>query len=348
MVNKELEITMINKVAIDLCGYSLEYAMGKQYNTIFKFADETTLKPKDDFVKKTISTGEIQEMPSHTVLLKANKTHIPVADSAAPLKNKKGDVIGCVVVFRDVTKEREIDKAKTEFVSLASHQLRTPLTSIKWYAEMLLDGDAGKLTKEQKRFTREIYIGNQRMVDLVNALLNVSRIELGTFTVEPELLSIESIAISLIHEVQSQIKAKKIKFSKKIDKNLPKIKSDPKLLRMVFQNILSNAIKYTPKNGKVSMEIIKQKTDILIKVSDSGYGIPEDQKDKIFTKLFRADNIRAMDTEGTGLGLYIIKSIINDMGGKIWFESKENKGTIFYVTIPLKGVEQKKGTKTLS
>jgi len=243
---------------------------------------------------------------------------------------------GAVAIFRDMTKEREIDQAKTEFVSLASHQLRTPLSTVSWYSEMLLTGDVGKLNEGQKKYLEEIYRGNQRMVELVNALLNVSRIELGTFVVEPKLTNIVKLTQSVIEEQKPQINQKKLKFNEQYVDNLPKLNVDPKLLRMVVQNILSNAVKYTPEGGKIELAIsLVDKKNIQIKISDTGYGIPKNQQDKIFTKLFRADNVREKDTEGTGLGLYIVKSIIEHSGGKVWFESTENKGTTFFVTLPL-------------
>ncbi|MEK7606607.1 MAG: ATP-binding protein, partial [Patescibacteria group bacterium] len=178
------------------------------------------------------------------------------------------------------------------------------------------------------------------------------------------------------YERKPQIKVKALKLSQKYADNLPKLNADPKLLRMVFQNLLSNSVKYTPEKGKAGIEISLQSSSlrgavatkqsqgseiaalplvarndkgaILIKVSDTGYGIPKNQQDKIFTKLFRADNVREQDTEGTGLGLYIVKSIIGHSGGKIWFESEENKGTTFYVTLPLAGMKKKEGTKALA
>jgi PAS domain S-box-containing protein len=266
----------------------------------------------------------------------------------SPVLDEKGNEIFLVGIERDITKEKEVDRAKTEFVSLASHQLRTPLTSINWYAEMLLSGDAGKLTDDQQQFIDEIYRGNKRMVDLVNALLNVSRIELGTFSVEPKSVNIAEIANSVLEELKPQIQEKQMNVAVKYDKNTPTIKADPQLTRIIFQNLLSNAVKYTPAKGKIALNITKDKKDLFIKVTDSGYGIPKAQQAKIFTKLFRADNIQKKDVEGNGLGLYIVKSIIEHSGGKIWFESEENKGATFFVTLPLTGMRKRKGTKGLS
>jgi two-component system sensor histidine kinase VicK len=287
-------------------------------------------------------------MPANTILVKKDGEKIAVGDSAAPIKNQSGRVIGCVIVFRDTTREREIDTAKNEFVSLASHQLRTPLTAINWYLEMLSSGDAGKINNEQKKYIKEIYNGSKRMVALVNALLNTSRIDLGTFAIEPELVDFKDIAESILLELAPDVTRKKMKIEKYYDKNLPKIKADPKLIRIIFQNLLSNAVKYTQEGGKIELKIDKDKKNINIEVSDNGYGIPAKQQEKIFSKLFRADNAREKETDGTGLGLYIIKSILEKTDGKIWFKSKENKGTSFYVTIPLIGMKRKEGIKGLS
>ena len=266
-----------------------------------------------------------------------NRTAFPLSIMVTPvILNKK--VIGTIKVFRDITNERLIDKAKTEFVSLASHQLRTPLSTVNWYAEMLLAGDVGELNGKQKKYLEEVYHSNQRMVELVNALLDVSRLELGTFTMEPKPTNITELTRDVIDEQKPQINEKEINFSFSSEK-ISLINADPKLLRMVVQNLLSNSVKYTPNRGKIELSIsLFNEKNVLLKIIDTGYGIPKNQHNKIFEKLFRADNVRNKDTDGTGLGLYIVKSIVENSGGKIWFESpKENKGTTFYVTLPIKG-----------
>ena len=184
--------------------------------------------------------------------------------------------------------------------------------------------------------------------ELVNALLNVSRLELGTFIIEPEVVDITGLANSVIDELKPQIEEKKLKFTKDYDKNLAKIKLDPKLIRIVFQNLLSNAVKYTCAKGKVNLEIRKSKSHVNIIVSDSGIGVPKKQQAKLFTKLFRADNVQEVDADGTGLGLYIIKSILEASGGDISFESTPGKGSIFTIQLPLSGMQSKTGTRSLS
>ena len=174
------------------------------------------------------------------------------------------------------------------------------------------------------------------MIGLVNALLSVSRMDLGTFILEPEPIDIVLLIENVVEEQKFAIKEKNIQLSLDFGQNIPIIQADPKLFSMVVQNLLSNAVKYTPVKGKIKISLSLNYIDrnILFKINDTGYGIPKNQQDKIFKKLFRADNVREKDTEGTGLGLYIVKAIIDNSGGKVWFESKENKGSTFYVQLP--------------
>lgn len=302
--------------------------------------------------KKTFS-GEIKNKR------KNGEEYIAVS-SISPVLNKDGEVEFFVGIERDVTREKEIDLAKSEFVSLASHQLRTPLSSISWYTEMLLAGDAGAMNSQQEEYLDEIYKGNRRMIELVNALLNVSRIELGTFSIDPKLTNISILAQSVVDELRPLIQQKNIQVTLQIPKELPEILVDSNLYRMVIQNIVANAVKYTPDYGSVSVSITTYdkgavfgshtcETDVLsLTVTDTGMGIPERQQHNIFTKLFRADNAKMSEIDGTGLGLYMVKSILDHSGGSVWFDSVEGSGTTFYVTVPTHGMRKKIGTKTLS
>lgn len=348
VVDSNLRIVLFNQSASDISGFSKEEVLGKAYDEVLRFVQSETGQPEEGFVRQSLEQGTVQEMPNHTDLIRKDGEKVSVADSAAPVLDGKGKIIGCVVVFRDVTHERAIDQAKTEFVSLASHQLRTPLSAINWYSEMLLAGDAGPITEEQKTYLQEVYHGNQRMVKLVNALLNVSRIDLGTFSVEPAPTMITEVADSVLAELKPQILARHQHMDVDYDAHIPMMPLDPKLIRIVLQNLLSNAIKYTPERGKVRLGIMLDgKRHLLITVADTGYGIPRAQKEKIFSKLFRADNVMDKDTEGTGLGLYIVKSIVESNEGTISFKSTENKGTTFSVTLPLTGMQKKEGSKGL-
>ena len=269
----------------------------------------------------------------------------PVALVAETLLKENG-IIGSVILFRDVSEEKEVDQAKDEFVSLASHQLRTPLSTINWYAEMLLEGDAGHASKKQKDFLQEIYTANKRMIALVSSLLNVSRIELGTFTIEPKPTDIAVLVQDVLRMLKPEIEKREVNLQEHYG-DIPIMEVDPQLMQIVFQNLISNAVKYTPKGGTVGIEISCARNQLCIYVRDTGYGIPKSQQSKIFTKLFRADNIKSKVTDGNGLGLYIVKSIISHSGGTIAFESEENKGTSFLITLPVSGMRKKIGTKKL-
>jgi len=343
-------IILANQEAERLLGWKFSEIEGKVWDDVIVATEENgkIIPKKDRPFQKALKSGKkfTTTTVSNFYYIRKDGRAFPAA-STANLIVADGKVIGVVNVFRDITLERDIDRAKTEFVSLASHQLRTPLSTVSWYAEMLLSGDAGQLTNGQKKYLKEVYQANRRMIELVNALLNVSRIDLGTFIIDVAPTNLGKVADSVLAELKPQIKERVVSVTKSYDKKLPMIPADAKLLRMVFQNLLSNAIKYTPPNGKVRLTIERKNPDILITVADTGYGIPASQQPKIFSKLFRADNVREKESSGTGLGLYIVESVVKQSGGKIWFDSEENKGSRFYVAIPIAGMKRKIGSKAL-
>lgn len=232
-------------------------------------------------------------------------------------------------------KQKVVDAAKSEFVSLASHQLGTPLTTINWQLEPLLDESLGSLTDNQRKALQEVAAASERMGVLVSDLLSVSRLEMGTFTGNPERVSLSSMLEKAIHGQQMDLGKKELQVTSEIESGLPQIVADAHILQMVFDNLLSNAIKYTPPKGSIAIKLTRKKEGIEFVIADSGYGIPKSQQHKVFQKLFRAENVKAKEAQGTGLGLYIVKKIVDEMKGKIWFESEENRGTTFHVVFPL-------------
>jgi signal transduction histidine kinase len=241
-------------------------------------------------------------------------------------------------VAQDITKEVEIDRAKTEFVSLASHQLKTPLTAISWLTEALLEGDKGALTEEQRKYVENIHSTDRSMMAMVNDLLNVSRIELGTLQLRPEEIDIVAFAQSVIDEQKPSADGKYIALKFECESNIPRMRVDHNLIRMIFQNLLSNAIKYTPPGGSVSVSIARgsgMKDTVLVTVEDTGIGIPKDEQGQIFDKMHRAKNAQASVPDGTGLGLYVVKTVLERVKGTITFDSIENKGSTFRVALPV-------------
>ncbi len=348
VVDKAGKIIFFNKSAGDLTGFDHGNVLNQTYNKLIRFVNEHDDLANDAFIKTALEKNKIVSNVRDVFLMRNRGEKFPVSVSASPLKTKDGHVIGCIIIFRDITQERAIDKAKTEFVSLASHQLKTPLSAVNWYTEMLMDQDVGPINERQQEFLKEILEGNQRMVKLVNSLLNVSRIDMGTLSISPEPVDLVEITESMLTELQYGIKTKELKIIKRYEPKFPKINLDPSLMRIVIQNLLSNAVKYTREGGLIEIEIKKQdaKTAYML-VKDNGYGIPTAEQPNIFKKLFRADNVKSKKVEGTGLGLYVAKAVIEAFEGKIWFESEENMGSKFYFTLPLVGVKKKDGTRGL-
>ena len=342
--DKKGQILLFNKMAEEITGISKKEAIGTHLSKIVNFINEKTGKPTVDFIFEAINQKKRTTMESGTLLFRRDGVKIPVADSAAPIFDSKGDVTGCIVVFRDVSKERSIDRAKTELVSLSSHQLRSPLTAIGWYLELLQSKSNGTLTAKQLKLTKEIKDAYDRMTTLINSLLNVSRIDMGTFAVEPKPAKIIPILKETLELFKHQIIEKKLTLKENYSGNLDDFLVDSRIIEIIFQNLISNAVKYTPVHGSIDINVKNDKT-LLISVKDTGIGIPKSQQSKIFSKLFRADNASNVDPGGTGLGLYIVYATVRASGGKVWFESKEGKGTTFYVSYPSSGMMAKKGDK---
>src|ERR1035437_1521168 len=238
---------------------------------------------------------------------------------------------------------REIDQQKSEFISITSHQLRTPLGSMRWNLE-LLEPEVKSLSEVAQERLQETYRSNLHVIELVGDFLNVARIEQGRVKNEPKLANILEIIQSAVKEMEPEALKKLVTLNIKIKKpNIPKIIIDPNRFREVIQNLLSNAVKYTLKGGSVSVEIDYTVNFIEIAVLDNGIGIPEKDKIIIFTKFARAKNATLIDTEGSGLGLYIVKSFVEGWGGKVYFKSHtkeeslpaDRQGTTFYISLPL-------------
>ncbi|HUO56259.1 MAG TPA: HAMP domain-containing sensor histidine kinase [Candidatus Paceibacterota bacterium] len=230
---------------------------------------------------------------------------------------------------------RALDQMKTDFVSIATHQMRTPLSGIKWTLSMLLKGDLGPLSDEQRTFLTKAYDSNERMVALIDDLLFSDQIESGKLKSSEGHAVVTDIIESMMPEFQIVAGKREIQihFEHSADVSTP-LSIAPDHLRAILQNLLENAIKYSKSDGIVIIKAEKKDAAVRITVSDQGIGIPEDQQRHLFTRFFRAANAIKMETDGSGLGLFIVKSIVDKYKGTIGFESVENKGTSFYVELP--------------
>ncbi len=223
-------------------------------------------------------------------------------------------------------------------IFLVAHQLKAPLAKIKWTLRMLIEEDLGAINEEQKEFLENAYQASERIINLVNDLLDISRISKGNEYLDLKKVDLLDLVKKEVDFYKKEGEKKNISFifKKPLNKEKFIVKIDFEKIRIVIDNLIRNAIKYTPKGGKIVISLKKRKKEIEFSIKDNGIGIPQDQQDKIFRKFFRADNGKKIDTTGSGLGLYIAKSIIEAHNGRIWFESEENKGTTFYFTLPIK------------
>lgn len=263
--------------------------------------------------------------------------------SIAPLIGEEGEVQYFVELQHDLTKEKAIERAQNEFVSLASHQLRTPATSIRWFSEMLLSGKSA-LPQKERAYVKEVHESALRMIGLINSLLSVSRIDLGAFAVKRGHVDAISVIASVVEELA--LKAKERGVQIELARGSLELETDPQLFRIVMQNLIANAIDYARPQGRVVVVATRTPSGVQISVSDDGCGIPIEFQPHIFTKFFRADNAKTIKPDGNGLGLYITKSIVVAMRGTISFVSKENEGSTFTVTFP-PHVEEREGTTEL-
>jgi len=338
ITDPDSKIIYANRAIEDLTGYDRLEIIGQKPSLWGN-------RMKPEFYKRLWDTIKVQKRMFSDEVENTRKdgTQYSAQLRVSPVLDDKKEVMYFIGLENDVTKEREIDRMKTEFISLASHQLRTPLSAIKWYIEMLLNGDIGKVKPEQKAFIENVNKSNDRMIELVNALLNVSRIESGRLIVDPKPTNIGELIRETLGELKKKIGDKELVLLTDFDVKIPDIKIDPKLIRQVVINLMTNSIKYTPNKGVIEVAVSKNENEVIISVKDSGYGIPKKDHDRVYTRFYRGENIVGRETDGTGLGLYLCKKIVEVSAGKIWFESAEGKGTTFWVALPFSGTPPHKG-----
>ncbi|OIP78063.1 MAG: hypothetical protein AUK17_02930 [Parcubacteria group bacterium CG2_30_44_18] len=229
----------------------------------------------------------------------------------------------------------EANRMKSEFVSITSHQLRTPLSAVKWSLNLLMDERWQKLDQKQKEYFEIMKTSNNRMIRLVNDLLDVSRIEQGRLDMRPGKFSLDDMIRDLIAEITPIARDGGVSLGFEVEGGVPEGWADAERVRLVLQNLVDNAVKYSNDGGAVKIKLGRFGNFLKCEVHDNGVGIPEHQKADVFQKFFRSDNVRKYQTEGTGLGLFIAKGIVDALGGKIGFSSKENQGSDFWFTIPI-------------
>lgn len=333
VLDQNRNILLINKATTKLSGFTEEELIGKRYEQFIKIYLEKDNTIYTEYLDSAYAGKVIITENKYILLTKANEK-VNVTMSIAPTFNKKNQVEKCVLAIKDVTKIRQVEKMKDEFVSIASHQLRTPLTAIKWHSELINDqiNMIPQLIRPSVNFISD---GSERLIHLVSELLDVSRIDTGrNFDLVKTDENIVKIVLKILQEVSILAENKEISFEKNFkDTDIINANVDAFKIGEAISNLITNAIKYSKKDSVVRINI-EIKNDLLqIDVVDSGMGIPKSEQDNIFKRFYRAKN--AITTEGTGLGLYITKSIVEAHNGTLSFVSLEKKGTTFTIKLPV-------------
>lgn len=327
VVDEKMKFVLANTQAESFLGVKLAELKDK---TIKELSSHPSLGP----ILQLIGSRTKEVFLNREILITLPEQRVLRVD-VRPLISLEGAFLGLIISLEDVGKEKLAERLRGEFVLIAAHQLRTPLSNLKWMMKLMLDGDLGPLTDEQKKFLDQGYDSSESMINLINDLLNMARLEEGKFSYKFTPVSMVELVEETIKNVILEATRKHIKiiFEKPMEPQL-EVRVDRERIQLVIRNLLDNAIGYTPANGEVTVLVKSDKIFSEVIIKDTGIGIPKNQQARIFERFFRADNAVKTRSEGSGLGLFISRHIVEKHGGKIWFDSEEAKGTIFHFTIP--------------
>lgn len=320
-------IILLNKAAEEITGYKLEEVIQRPVDQIVHiFSDQEEVLPKTycqgNFNQSTRMVGKNG---------KETKINLLTAQLAGGQTN-----VSCILILHDLSREEELEEMRLDFVSMASHELRTPLTSIIGYLSVFINENKGKVQKEELDLLQKSLTSSQQLLSLIQNLLSVNKIEREQMSVAPQPLDFLPIVNKIVEDLKTQAIQKNIILTlHPPTQELPKVLADPLRIPEVVINLVANAINYTPVGGKVDVFLQVSPNEITTTVADTGVGIPRQAQDKLFSKFYRGTHQVKQTTKGTGLGLYISKSIIEKLGGRIWVESEEDKGSKFSFTLPL-------------
>jgi PAS domain S-box-containing protein len=336
VTDSKKNIVLANRAMERLFGLTEREMLGKNIEEALTLSYESTGEKPTDLIKEVFEKRRLAKPVKKLVINNKSGVTVSVDGVASPIIDEKKNLIGTVWVLRDVSKERELQKMRTDFISMASHQLRTPLTGIKWFVELLGENVTKMSIDNIREYINKIGESSERMIDLVNDLLTTSRADSGKLTTYVESYPIKDVLQQAIDEQGRELLDKRIRVEgmEKLSKKL-EINADIVQMTQVFGNLLNNAANFSPENSVIEVGVKEADGKIIVSIKDNGVGIPAGQQHKVFEKFFRADNV-AKTIPGSGLGLYVAKSMVESHGGKIWFESKENLGTTFFVELPIK------------
>jgi two-component system phosphate regulon sensor histidine kinase PhoR len=334
-VDVENCIMLFNKAAEQLTGWRFEEVQGRSVDETIRIINQQTTQPAESPIDKVLKSRKIESGTEHDLLISRFGKECPVSATAAPIRRNDGTMTGIVMVFRDVSQQREIDRMKSDFISSVSHELRTPLTSIKAYAETMLY-DQNMPEETRKEFLQIINEESDRLTSLINGILEISRIESGTIEIVRKPVNITVVISRAVADLEHLACKRSIRLQTDIQDNLPGILGDENKIHSMVSNLINNAIKFTPDNGLITVSAKLINTELVIKVADNGMGIPKEDLPKIFGRFYRVHR-PGKQIQGTGLGLAIVKEIILRHDGRIDVESEVDKGSTFTVYLPITG-----------
>ncbi len=322
VVDGRKNIIFINKGAENALNWKKRQMIGKNINAML--APSLEKNPQSAAYQLKKGSGDI-----YVNAKGGERKHISYSLTSL----NKPDI--AVIFFNDLSKEDVLEEEKSKFISIISHELRTPASNIKWMLELSLDPKKGKLDKKRKEYMEEAWRNVKRLIKLINEVIDISKLNLRKFKIHKQKIDLVELVDETIQDFSFFASASNINIEHKAPEKKVILNSDRAKMKIVMTNILSNAIKYT-RRGYIYINYSLKPKYCLISVKDTGIGIPKEDQEKIFNKFFRASNVNILQAEGTGLGLYISKSIIEFLGGEMWFESAKGKGTTFFVKMPLK------------
>lgn len=334
--DKSGNIVFCNTKAIQLSGLDEKSVLLQMGDSTFRFFHGTGEQKENLLpVSSVLDRHESGVFPQKTFFEQSNGALLPISGTYSPILEQEY-VVGVVVVFQDMTERYELEKAKDNFILVAAHQLRTPLGSMRWNMELLKNGDFGKVSKKVHSAVEDLYRNSGRMLLLVNDLLEASSIDRGKKEEEPSDIDLKKIITDIAKTLEGEAEKKNVHIKMHIsDRSVPMLHASEKHIFESIENLVSNAIRYNRANGSVDIFLDADDQKITLKIHDTGIGIPEKDREKLFKKFYRASNAAVSDVDGTGLGLYISKSYIEAVGGTISFESTENVGTTFVIEFPV-------------
>ncbi len=317
-----------NKAATEITGYTKEELHSKPLDILIHVFSET-----DEIMPQAFC--QINFNKQTKIVGKAGK-QIKVNLLTAKVDRNIQSNLSCILIMHDLSKEEELERMKLDFVSMASHELKTPLTSIIGYLSVFVSENKDKLPKEEWELVNRSLISSQQLFSLVQNLLNVNKIEREQMSVFPQPLDYIPVVTKAVDDLRNLASLKNISLNLNAPREtLPKVLADPVRIGEVITNLVVNAINYSNPDGKVDIEVSLSGSEVTTTISDNGIGIPKEALPHLFSKFFRVSNSMQQASKGTGLGLYISKSIVEKLNGKIWVESETGKGSKFYFTLPI-------------